>query len=521
MLDYATQCALLVTCLVPVFHKDWFLATQTLSTLILSLLAALLVRGVHPAFAPVFLSAVLFNASGWVFGFYETFPPYDEISHFITPTVFTMVLGGIITKIFYNRIAKRVPFFFYILLALGVALGAVWEIGEYIFFTYIQTRYEMTMEDTISDLALDVLGAAIGSYIISRWDKDKLVRSGSDLREIPYIAMFDSATSMVRHLTHVLHKRDSKGLQMLPVVMTPLLSLSTIIPRQVRSWFFQHSGRLDALHPDYTSEVNIHQIGNAICENYPQKKYPVIMFGSANGALTHLCAAMGIPYLPQTLPLLVRKDRMNPEEPVQDLEWGKPYAEELLALNPDLHISQMVDPVHDRIMSQVICYFRIKIIGLIESYKRFMIDTLEPGGTILISNCTKQWLVHTINDRYTFQVGGAGDLTAEEYNNGSKRLEQFLKNQGVRKKKLSVPEPDAYRPEAEWGYDTRITEDITAFAKKHGFTVEMITYEEPEDPSAFIADLYRSWYTDLGYEADRLFVEFLCIWNHIGRCMLD
>ena len=46
----------------------------------------------------------------------------------------------------------------------------------------------------------------------------------------------------------------------------------------------------------------------------PDGRYPAVMIGSSNGALTHLAAACGVPWLPQTVLVPVRRPRADPAD---------------------------------------------------------------------------------------------------------------------------------------------------------------------------------------------------------------
>jgi len=82
------------------------------------------------------------------------------------------------------------------------------------------------------------------------------------------------------------------------------------------------------------------------------------MIGSSNGALIHLCAALGIPWLPQLF--FICQTSMDPDELIQDVKWGSKAAQEMINNNPDLQFHQMHDPVQDRMMVAQMGYFRIK-----------------------------------------------------------------------------------------------------------------------------------------------------------------
>jgi hypothetical protein len=45
-----------------------------------------------------------------------------------------------------------------------------------------------------------------------------------------------------------------------------------------------------------------------------------VFAGSSNGAVAHLAAALGVPWLPQTLLLAVRTGGLDPDDPAADMQ---------------------------------------------------------------------------------------------------------------------------------------------------------------------------------------------------------
>jgi len=72
--------------------------------------------------------------------------------------------------------------------------------------------------------------------------------------------------------------------------------------------------------------------------------------GSSNGAVVHLAAALGAPWLPQTLLLPVRHGGVHPDDPAGDLATAVEPARVLLAANPELVLHHMHDANQDRLM---------------------------------------------------------------------------------------------------------------------------------------------------------------------------
>jgi hypothetical protein len=50
------------------------------------------------------------------------------------------------------------------------------------------------------------------------------------------------------------------------------------------------------------------------------------------------------------------------------------------------------------------------------------------------------------------------------------------------------------RPEAEWGFAPALRDDVEDFARRHGYRVQRVVFEDAEDVSPMVADLYRWWY---------------------------
>jgi hypothetical protein len=190
----------------------------------------------------------------------------------------------------------------------------------------------------------------------------------------------------------------------------------------------------------------------------------------------------------------VRRPRIHPDDMRDDLEWGRENGRRLLDANPDLQLHQMHDPNQDRMMIRRMSYFRTKRLRLGEAYERFLSASLEPGGTIFLLECGARWPATRIGERHLFQIGATGGLTAEEYLEGSERVAAYLRQYDSHRRRWAPPEPDGMYPEAEWGFEPALRDDVERFAEEKGFRVRRIVFELPEDLSPLVADLYRWWY---------------------------
>jgi hypothetical protein len=321
-----------------------------------------------------------------------------------------------------------------------------------------------------------------------------------------YIANFDSASAMLRAASNYLNGRDFPAIGQ-SRLMEPLAQSVNLLPQRAREQIFALGGLAEAVSPNKLDRIDSEHIASWMTSLYPQRHFPAVMIGSSNGAAVHLCAALGIPWLPQTFLIPVRQLGVDPDEPKQAMEKGRKYGPKLLAANPELQLHHMHDANQDRLMVSYMDYYRVKRRSLGAAYERFLTDRLMPGGTILIIECERKWPTTRIGDRHVFQHGALGGATEKEFLEGSERVEEYLERYGSHVRRWDSPEPNEESPEAEWGFEPALRDDIERFAENHGFAVKRLVFYEPEHLSPVVADFYREWYAERGLKANRLLVE--------------
>jgi hypothetical protein len=318
-----------------------------------------------------------------------------------------------------------------------------------------------------------------------------------------YIANFDSASAMLRATARFLHGKDFPPMG-LPPLLKPLMRGANLLARRPREEVYALGGLGEAISPKRLNRVSAERLSAWAASRYPDRRYPAVMVGSSNGAAVHLCTALGIPWLPQTLLIPVRRSGIHPDDMLHDMEWGREPARRLLDANPELQLHHMHDPNQDRLMIEYMTYFRVKRLSLGKGYERFIRESLEPGGTIFLLECEARWPAKWMGERHLFQPGAMGGLEPEEYLYGSPRVEEYLAHYGSHRRRWEAPQPDGEFPEAEWGFEPALRDDVERFAEDHGFDVVRVGFELPEDLSPLVADLYRWWYRKRRIVANRL-----------------
>lgn len=322
------------------------------------------------------------------------------------------------------------------------------------------------------------------------------------------VAGFDSASAMVMATARFLRGREALPLgRSAARALLPLAVAANRLPARAREAIYSVTSGAEARPPDRLARVDIERIAAEFVRLYPRRRYPAAALGSSNGALVHLCAALGIPWLPQTLLLPLRQQHVPPDDAEQAAGAFTATARQLLARNPDLVLHQMHDPNQDRLTSRRMAYFRVKRTRLGPTYERFLADTLAPGAVLYVAECTQRWPTTRLGERHVFQFGAVGGLGPGEYRGDDPRIAAYLRRYGVPRTRWEAPAPDGDSPEAEWGFEPALRDDVLAFARRHGYRVRRLVFEDPEDLSPLVADFYRWWYRERGLAGDRLLVE--------------
>lgn len=320
------------------------------------------------------------------------------------------------------------------------------------------------------------------------------------------LAGLDSSTTLFRALGRFLHGEELPSLGIAPRSAAAVLPYGNVLPAAARRKLYRWGTAAEAIDPDELGEVDVEELRAWAADRYPKRGYPAVMVGSPNGAAMHLAALLGIPWLPQTFLVPVRRT-VDPNEPKEGLEWGRERAESLLEANPDVQIHQAFDPNQDQLTLKRAAYFRVKSRRLGEAYEAFLDTVLDPGGSVILVDCELEWPTTRLGDRHVFQFGAPGGLRPEEYREPGGRVEAFLERHGSGRSGWNAPEADGRSPEAEWGFEPALRSDVERVADERDYDVRRLSFEGSNELSGLVADFYRHRYERRGIDADRLLVD--------------
>lgn len=302
------------------------------------------------------------------------------------------------------------------------------------------------------------------------------------------IASFDSASALLTALGRALEGRDFPYLGQSRLAAS-LVRASTVLPLGLRRRVYARASGREGVRPNRLGEVDLERVADWVVGRYRGARFPGLLIGSSNGAITQLAAACGVPWLPQTLLVPVRRPGADPQDAAGALAFGERHAGRLLDANKRVLLHHMHDPNQDELSTSQMAYFRVKWADLPASYERFITERLEPGAPLVVVRDSSTWPVTRIGERHVFQLGAQGGMTPEEY----------LAAPGA-------PAADDTAAEAEWGFADPLLDGLLELAQRHDHPLVEVRYDHPQTPAAAVADTVRAWQLARGEAGQRLLV---------------
>ena len=182
----------------------WGLTGRPVTVLVAASLVLVLARIVSlPRFYDFSLIVVLVLI-GWgeVLGWYDSWRFYDNVVHFTVPLLMTgmiyllFVRLGVLPELSALTQVHQKFGFFLTAVALGMAIGAGWEIIEWSLDEWAGANLVGSATDTATDLIWDTMGATGSAIILTLWSL-----GGHSLRRRPGAALADKPFASFLHLS--------------------------------------------------------------------------------------------------------------------------------------------------------------------------------------------------------------------------------------------------------------------------------------------------------------------------------
>ena len=181
-LAWGFQALLAIAIVVVLTQGQWLPAAALAGFLVISFLFVKLERKLPTLFDLIFMIAALINAGGWAWDLYNKPGPYDEIAHFFTIFAITLAFGFLLYRELMESFYDRRWLFVLTIASLGIAIGALWEVAEWLADFVIPKQIVSGLFDTITDIMLDSAGATLAALLNLRGLNELRAQASSENR---------------------------------------------------------------------------------------------------------------------------------------------------------------------------------------------------------------------------------------------------------------------------------------------------------------------------------------------------
>lgn len=244
--------------------------------------------------------------------------------------------------------------------------------------------------------------------------------------------------------------------------------------------------------------------------------FDAVLVGAPNGGVAHLATALHAPFLSQHF-LTSFSDHKHADDIQTYAAHGTDLARRILARNPDVAIVNHYDPLHDRFLVRWVNHIRYKLLNLPPAYRAAIHRWLKPGGTIVFIDCRYPWQQYRIGERHTFQVGGLGGVSDEEFMRGRPEIEAMQRQERspfVGGWRLDLPLE--VQPESEWGTLPELRQACESFARENGYQFLPLVAAHPDEYSVLAYRVHRAALQKEGCQPQAVFVDCFTLVNPVA-----
>ena len=129
------------------------------------------------AYDLAFMVAITLQAWGEALGAYDAITWFDNVAHFTLPFFLAPTLYIVLARLDVvpdpkdETHLRHYAGMFIVTFALGGALGALWEMWEWLSDRWFGSELQLGNDDTVGDLAADTLGSLCGAALLVAWGR--------------------------------------------------------------------------------------------------------------------------------------------------------------------------------------------------------------------------------------------------------------------------------------------------------------------------------------------------------------
>jgi hypothetical protein len=254
------------------------------------------------------------------------------------------------------------------------------------------------------------------------------------------------------------------------------------LPQSVAGWLIPRAPNANAIEGEVVRKLNINDLVQARLDDYKEIKgrFPAITMGVGMGGTTaHISLGLNGPFLPQAFVLTLKRGSMDGS--VQKyFNLSADIAREVTSRNPGVMSIQHYDPIHDGWLVRRVNHLRLKLTDLPDAYKEFIRKHLVAGGELVYLEGRASWKQFKVGEKNVFQVGGWGDISDNEFLNGSSRIHNYCVKEKIKFEDWKLNDyPLINGFESEWGSEPGLGEALEQFCNQEGYKFIKISFDDP------------------------------------------
>ncbi len=266
----------------------------------------------------------------------------------------------------------------------------------------------------------------------------------------------------------------------------PVLRMLGYLPQSVARYSISKFQSFSGLDPQVLEDISLDRVIRNRLEDYAgiHEQLDTITIGSAlGGASAHLALSMHSLFLPLAFVFTLKGGSVEGDARAY-FHRSADLALKIADRNPEIITIQHFDPIHDGWLTKYVNHLRVKLVDIPAAYTEFLRRKLKPEGSLCYLDCGAQWLRYRVGERSFFQVGGWGDITAQEFIQGSQRIERYRQDAGLEHQNWQL---DGFNletgAESEWGCEIQLMDALQDFCEHNGYRFVRISLPEPHDYS--------------------------------------
>jgi hypothetical protein len=145
--------------LVVALRGEWLRVATLAAFMVISIVFVVREHKMPHLFDTIFVIAALINAGGWTWNLYNQPGPYDEIAHFFTMFAIALAAGFLLYDELMAGFYDHRVMFVVTITCMGIAIGALWEVVEWLADYVTPMQIVSGQVDTMTDILLDAAGS--------------------------------------------------------------------------------------------------------------------------------------------------------------------------------------------------------------------------------------------------------------------------------------------------------------------------------------------------------------------------